>query len=104
MRPSWVSLECEQVGQARIEVGVASGQACDPDRFPLFATAPAKASSIADRLRFELECCLVDDQAGADRHDLSTAWRLLAAQRVAAGNQVHDRVCQAPSGASSIEP
>src|SRR5712671_4095154 len=40
----------------------------------------------------ELERCLVDDQAGADRPDLLDRAQAVGAQRIAAGDQVDDRV------------
>jgi hypothetical protein len=42
----------------------------------------------------ELECRLVDDEAGADRPDLFDRAQAVGAQRVTAGNQIDDRVGQ----------
>src|SRR5882762_5650461 len=45
-----------------------------------------------DGVALELERRLVDDEAGADRSDLLDSAQAIGAQRIAAGNQIDDRV------------
>src|SRR5882672_3789041 len=47
-----------------------------------------------DGVALELERGLVDDEAGADRPDLLDCAQAIGAQRIAAGNQIDDRVGQ----------
>src|SRR5439155_19100737 len=47
-----------------------------------------------DGVALELERRLVDDEAGADRPDLLDRAQAVRAQRIAAGNQIDDRVGQ----------
>src|SRR6267142_3790003 len=98
-------LECEQVGQPRIEAGVAGRQACNPDHVPLFATAPAKASSsgwIVPRL--SLSAAWFTIRRALIGMISSTAWRPLARSVLPLETRSTIASARPTSGASSIEP
>ena len=96
MRSSCVVLECEQAGElcARNPRRRVDSRAI-PVMLGSLPPPPAKASSIGCMLRaLQLQRGLVDDQPRADRHDLLDCLEIVGAQRVAAGDQIHDRVGQ----------